>query len=84
MDVLVHTADDQTIGIQVTEIDPYSQAGRARGEEKKVAGADMSKTYGGWAQNDPQVMLGSIFRSISRKVAIAARHSLTFAQVSRY
>ena len=75
MDVLVHTTDDQIIGVQVTEIDPHAQAGRARAEEKKIAGADTNKPYGGWAQNDPQVMLSSLFRSISRKVAIAAGHS---------
>lgn len=79
LDVLVHGADGRVVGVQVTEIDPHAQAGKARGEEKKTAGSDPAKVYFGWGQNDPQVILGSLFRSISRKVAIADRHS--FASV---
>ncbi len=75
MDVLIHAADSRTIGVQVTEIDPYTQAGIARAEEKKAAGTDNGKIYSGWAQNDYQVMLSSLSRNISRKVAIAVGHS---------
>jgi len=53
IDVLVHAADDRAIGIQVTEADPHPEAGKARAEEKRAAGTDTSKTYQGWAQNDP-------------------------------
>jgi hypothetical protein len=79
IDVMVDAADDCTIGIQVTEADPHLEAGRARGREKRAAGTDTSKVYHGWAQNDLQIVLGSLSRSINRKVAIAARHS--FASV---
>jgi hypothetical protein len=79
IDVLVH-AGVRTIGIQVTEADPHPEAGAARAQEKRAAGTDTSKVYAGWAQNDPQVVLDSLFRSISRKVAIVGRHS--FASVS--
>lgn len=80
IDVLVHAGGGRVIGVQVTEADPHSEAGKARAQEKRAAGKDGGKVYGGWAQNDPQVVLDSLLRSISRKVAIAGRHS--FASVS--
>jgi hypothetical protein len=80
IDVLVHAADDRVIGVQVTEAEPHPEAGKARAHEKRLAGTDTGKVYAGWAQNDPEVVLDSLFRSISRKVAIAGRHS--FASVS--
>lgn len=80
IDVLVQAASGRSIGVQVTEADPHPEAGKARAQEKRAAGTDTSKTYFGWAQNDPQAILDSLFRSISRKVAIAGRHS--FASVN--
>lgn len=80
IDVLVHAADGQVIGIQVTEADPHLEPGKARAQEKKTAGTDTSKTYHGWAQNDPQIVLNSLSRRVRRKVSIAERHS--FASIS--
>jgi hypothetical protein len=79
IDVLVCAADDRAIGVQVTEADPHPEAGKARAQEKRAAGTDTSNVYFGWAQNDPQIILDSLFRSISRKVVIAGRHSFASA-----
>jgi hypothetical protein len=75
MDVLVHLVDGRVVGIQVTEIDPHTNPGEARSEEKRIAGTDMSRIYFGWGQNDAQVVLESLVRTIKRKVEIAARDS---------
>jgi len=69
IDVSVHAADGRTIGIQVTEADPHPVPGQARAQEQRAAAG------GGWPQNDPQIVLESLVRSITRKVDIAARHS---------
>ena len=77
MDVMVHLTDGRAIGIQVTEIDPHAEPGKARAEEKRIAGKDQDHVYGTWAQSDPQVILASLARSINRKAAIADRHSFS-------
>ena len=77
VDVLLHVSDDRSIGIQVTEIDPHLEAGKARGEEKKIAGPDANAIYHGWAQNDSQIVLAALCRAINRKVAIADRHAFS-------
>jgi hypothetical protein len=77
MDVIVHLADGRAVGIQVTEIDPYPEAGKARAEERRIAGKDQDHVYGMWAQNDPQIIVASLARSIKRKAAIADRHSFS-------
>jgi hypothetical protein len=81
MDVLVYLADSRVVGIQVTEIDPHSKPGTARSEEKRTAGTDMSRIYSGWGQNDVQVILESLARTIKRKVEIAARYSFESVDV---
>jgi hypothetical protein len=80
MDVIVHLADGRAIGIQVTEIDPHAKPGKARAEERRIAGNDQDAVYGMWAQNDPRIILDSLVRSIKRKITIAGRHS--FSEVS--
>jgi hypothetical protein len=75
MDILVHLADGRVVGIQVTEIDPHTKPGTARSEEKRIAGMDRSRIYFGWGQNDAQLTLESLVRTIKRKVEIAATHS---------
>jgi len=75
MDVLVRLPDGEAIGVEVTELDPHTQPGKARAEEKQNAGIDRGNVYGGWAQNDRQVALDSLARTIERKIKIAARHS---------
>jgi hypothetical protein len=77
MEVVVHLADGRAIGIQVTEIDPHCEPGKARAEEKQIAGKSQDHVYGMWAQNDPQIILGSLVRSIKRKADIADRHSFS-------
>jgi hypothetical protein len=72
MDVLVRLPDGRAVGVQITELDPHTQPGRARAEEKKNAGTGV---YGGWAQNNPSVALDSLVRTIERKIEIARRHS---------
>lgn len=75
VDVTVHLADLRTIGVQVTEVDPYAVPGSARGQEKVVAKTASGSPYFMWGQNDPSVVLDAIARSITRKVEIAAKHS---------
>ena len=75
VDVLVHLPDRRVVGIQVTEIDPHTEPGRARAEEKRIAGTDRNRVYCGWGQNNPQLVLESLVRTIRRKVKIAAPHS---------
>jgi hypothetical protein len=71
-DVLVHLPDGRAVGVQITELDPHTQGGKARAQEKQNAGISV---YGGWAQNNPSVVLDSLIRTIERKIKIAARHS---------
>lgn len=75
VDVRARLVDCRTVGVEVTEIDPYTVPGTARGQEKAVANADPGKPYGIWGQNDPSVVLDAIARAITRKVEIAAKHS---------
>jgi hypothetical protein len=77
MDVIVHLADGRAIGIQVTEIDPHAEPGKARAKEKRTARKGQDDVYGMWAQNDPKIILQSLVRSIERKAAIAERHSFS-------
>jgi hypothetical protein len=55
MDVVAHLADGRTIGIQVTEIDPHVVPGKARAEEKRIAGQSQGSVYAMWTQNDPRL-----------------------------
>ena len=80
MDVVIRLADDRTIGIQVTEIDPHPEPGKARAEEKKISAKHTNNVYGTWGQNDSKVILDSLDRSITRKTTIARIHS--FSDVS--
>ena len=75
VDVLVNLPDGRPVGVQVTEIDPHTEPGKARAEEKRNAKTDRSSVYFGWGQNDCQVVLNCLARTIERKVKIAARHS---------
>ena len=75
VDVTVRLAGLRTIGVQVTELDPYAVPGSARGQEKAVAKSASGRPYFMWGQNDPSVVLGAIARAITRKVEIAAKHS---------
>jgi hypothetical protein len=74
IDVTVRLADLRTIGVQVTEIDPYAVPGSARGQEKAIAKAAPDRPYFMWGQNDPSVVLDAVARAITRKVEIAAKH----------
>jgi hypothetical protein len=69
---LFHLPDGRAVGVQITELDPHTQGGKARAQEKQNAGISV---YGGWAQNNPSVVLDSLIRTIERKIKIAARHS---------
>ena len=55
------------VGVQVTEIDTGSKAGKARADEKKLAAAAAGGVYGAWAQNNSLELTRAITRSISRK-----------------
>lgn len=76
VDVAVSFADLRIIGVQVTEVDPYAMPGSARGHEKAVAKTAPGKPYFMWGQNDPLVVLDAIAGAITRKVEIAAKHSI--------
>jgi hypothetical protein len=73
-DVLV-VSDRGRTAIQVTEIDTGPVPGRARAAEKKDWRDSGLATYGGWALNDRDELLGQIQRAIAHKVEIAERHS---------
>jgi hypothetical protein len=73
-DVLV-VLDGRRRGIQVTEIDTGPVPGQARAKEKKVSRDSGLATYGSWALNDRDDLLGRIQRAIAHKVEIAERHS---------
>ena len=75
VDVTVRLANLRTIGVQVTELDPYAVPGSARGQEKAIAKAASDRPYFMWGQNDPSVILDALARAITRKVGIAANHS---------
>jgi hypothetical protein len=75
VDVTVHLVDRRTIGVQVTEVDPYAVPGSARGQERAIAKAAPDRPYFMWGQNDPSVVLDAVARAITRKVEIAAKHS---------
>jgi len=72
VDCVVNLADGGTIGVQVTELDPWLAPGM-RGNEAKLS---ESGPYGMFAQNNGQILLDAIGRAIERKVKIAARHNL--------
>jgi hypothetical protein len=75
--VVVH---GRRIGLQVTEIDTGEVAGRARRQEKQIARTAMKPeactggVYGAWVESDPNKLVQSVARSISRKVEISKRH----------
>jgi hypothetical protein len=75
IDVAVRLADGRMVGVQVTEVDPYSVPGLARAQEKAMAKIAPAKPYFMWGQNDPSVVLSTIARIINRKIEIAAKHS---------
>ncbi|HUI17020.1 MAG TPA: hypothetical protein VL244_05100 [Alphaproteobacteria bacterium] len=75
IDVAVRLTDGRTIGVQVTEVDPHTLPGTARAQEKAIAKTTPGKPYGMWGQNDPVVVLDALARAITRKAAIAAKHS---------
>lgn len=75
IDVMVRLADLRTIGVQVTEVDPYPKPGSARAQEKAIAKVAPNKPYGMCGQNNPSVVLDAIARVITRKAKIAAKHS---------
>ncbi len=70
VDCVANLKDGRKIGIQVTELDPWSAPG-TRGDERRLA-ADGQ--YGMFAQNSPDIVLGAIRCTIERKVKIAASH----------
>jgi hypothetical protein len=73
--VAVRLADGRMVGVQVTEVEPYSVPGLARAQEKAMAKIAPAKPYFMWGQNDPSVVLSTIARIIKRKIEIAAKHS---------
>lgn len=86
IDCVVNLVDRRTIGVQVTELDPWPAKKRTRrgkdhatsgmrGYEKKLAA---SGPYGMFTQNDPGILLGAVGRAIKRKVNIAARHNFNW------
>jgi hypothetical protein len=75
IDVVAHFVNGSTLGVQVTEIDPHPMPGKARAEEKLVAGKDPNRVYAAWAQNDRCVILDALARSIQKKASIADQHS---------
>jgi hypothetical protein len=66
---VVALIDGHRIGIQVTDLDTGDQPGEARAAESKLArdAEGRGSTYGTWAQNQPDLMIAAIKRSISRK-----------------
>jgi hypothetical protein len=74
-DVSLDLKDGRRIGVQVTEVDPFTVPGSARAQEKAIAKIAAAKPYFIWGQNDPSVVLSAIARIIKRKVEIAAKHS---------
>jgi hypothetical protein len=78
IDVLVQFTDGRTVGIQVTEVDPFAARGTARANEKRLSRAAPNKPYFLWGQNNRAVILGAIAHGIRRKVQIGARHSFKF------
>lgn len=61
--------DGRRVGIQVTDLDTGDTPGEARAAEAKLAGdaENRGSTYGAWAQNQPDRLIGVIARSIARK-----------------
>jgi hypothetical protein len=74
VDVAAHLSDVRTIGIQVTEIDPFAEPGAARAQEKAIAVRVSGQLYGLFAQNDPVVVLNAVSRAVESKVKIAENH----------
>jgi len=74
LDAIMRLPDGLRVGVQVTEIDPFPNPGKARALEKKVAGQNTNAVYCDWAQNDLQIVLDSLKRAIQRKIAIAEPH----------
>lgn len=70
VDVVAIIAEER-IGIQVTELDTGSEAGKARATEKKLAAGVTARggVYGTWAQNNSTELTKAIARSVSRKAA---------------
>lgn len=64
-DAVVVLEDGSEIGIQVTEVDPYERAGHARAAEARHAKA--GQVYGNFAQNDQEILINALTRSIRRK-----------------
>ncbi len=63
--------ENRRIAIQVTELDTGEKPGSARKRENKSwnrAQRGNEGTYGGWAQNDVQKLLGAVARTIASKV----------------
>jgi hypothetical protein len=71
IDCVVNLADGRSIGVQVTELDPWPTPGM-RGNEKKL---EKKGPYGMFAQNNSGILLEAISRAIKRKVEIATRHN---------
>ncbi len=68
-DVSILLASGRRIGIQVTEIDPFPESG-VRGRERAQKLASASDVYGNYVQNNAEVILRAISRSIARKTLI--------------
>jgi len=78
IDALVQLTDNRTIGIQVTEVDPFVARGVTRAKEKKLSRSAPNKPYFMWGQNDRSAILNAVAHGIERKVQIAERHSFRF------
>jgi hypothetical protein len=63
-------ADGRVIGVQATDIDPHPKPGKARAAEKRIT----ASVYGGFAQNDQQVYLHTLKRTVLKKIALAEKH----------
>ena len=81
IDVLVPLKDGRTVGVQVTALDPHPEPGKARAQEKRIAGSTPT-VYGGWAQTDPQAYLDALVSMIERKIAIAESHSFEWLSLT--
>lgn len=71
VDCVATLTDGRTVGVQVTEQDPWLAPG-TRSKEKKLAA--LGQPYGGFAQNSSGAVLDAICCTIKRKVEIAERH----------
>jgi hypothetical protein len=64
---------DRRVGVQVTDLDTGDAPGSARRLESRLArdAKSLGTTYGTWAQNNVEKIIGSIVRSLTRKTRLS-------------